>query len=412
MDGDLFLDYPEFADIWFEIEKRLGIKLLMEEINVSIKCNVGELCEKVSQYMKEYDSSAKCLPICFPPPMYFSLHVAIALSMILADNENKDWFYNHFVQVSFYNKYAEIEGSHKYCIYPAMEMRPGQIASGKFIKETHVNLDIFNLKEDTLYDNIKLFIENGYYISCVADVSKIKGTRYEGESFFYHGLMIYGYDNKTKSLDIVDFDDRNAINRIKISMEDFIAAFTSPKLLETFGEEVNNSIILFRRKKSEFTFDLRVVMETLRDYLDSYNTGRRYALLLPSDEESTWGIETYGKIIEYIEQRKSNWDIRMFHAFYEHKKLMAERFRYIRKKGIYNTEKKVLCGLEENKKLAEIIKMMVIKFNLTGQGELVPQVIMRLKEIKNREILLYEKIFSGWTKEDGYADKGRNDGAV
>lgn len=395
MEGDLFVDSLGFMAIVVEIEKRLQERLPMEELKLSVKCNVGEICEKVQEYLERGNKHAKSLPICFPPPMYFSLHVAAALSMILADHENEDWFYNHFIQASFYNGYAEKRGVHKYCIYPAMEMRPGQIAAGKYITETHADLDVFNMKAGSLYENIKIFIDNGYYVSCIADVSKINGTRYKENGFMRHAVMIFGYDDAFKTLDIVDFDDREAINRIKITAEDLSAAFTSPKLLELFQNTVNNSVLLYRRKKADFTFDLGLVMEMLRDYLDSYNSSRRYSLLLPCDEDSTWGIETYGKVVEYIKRQDEKLDVRLFHAFFEHKKLMFDRFQFMKRKGIYDTKDEILHGMEENMKEAKTVKLQAMKYNVTSRKKIVEQMADKLNGIKNREIYLYGKILGG-----------------
>ncbi len=395
MEGDLFVDSLGFMAIVVEIEKRLQKRLPMEELKISVQCNVGEVCAKVQEYLERESKQARSLPICFPPPMYFSLHVAAALCMILADHENEDWFYNHFIQASFYNDYAKKSVGHRYCIYPAIEMRPGQIAAGKYITETHVDLDVVNMKAGSLYENIKLFIDKGYYVSCIADVSKIKGTRYEERSFLLHEVMIFGYDDTLRTLDIVDFDNRQTINRIKIAAEDLSAAFTSPGLLALFRDNVNNSVILYRRKKAEFTFDLDLVMEMLRDYLDSYNSSRRYSLLLPCDDHSTWGIETYGKIIEYVKCQDEQLDLRLFHAFFEHKKLMFERFQFMKRKGIYDAKDEILRGMEENMEGAEAVKMQAMKYNITGQKKAAEHIIDNLNEIKNREIYLYGKILGG-----------------
>ena len=395
LEGDLFLDSLGFMTIVVELEKKLQELLPLAELKISVRSTVGEICTSVQEYLKRISKEARNLPICFPPPMYFSLHVAAALSMILAEGENEDWFYNNFIQASFYNDYDSKAKSHKYCVYPAMEMRPGQMAAGKYIAQTHVDLEVFNMKADSLYENIKLFINQGYYVSCVADVSRIKGTRYEERSFLLHEVMIFGYDDALETLDILDFDNKQAINRIKIASKDLWEAFTSPELLKIFQGNVNNSVILYRRKKADFTFDFGLVRELLRDYLDSYNSSRRYSLLLPCDENSTWGIGTYDKITEYLEHREERLDVRLFHAFYEHKKLMFDRFRYMKQKGLYHAEDELLHGMEENMQGAETVKLMAMKYNIKPQEQTIEQMTLKLDGIKNREICLYERILRG-----------------
>lgn len=56
MEGDLFTDSLGFMAIIVEIEKMLSIRLSVEDIGLSVKCTVGELCEKIEAYSRGYDS--------------------------------------------------------------------------------------------------------------------------------------------------------------------------------------------------------------------------------------------------------------------------------------------------------------------------------------------------------------------
>ena len=370
------------------IEKKLSQRLPVEELKISAESCAGELCKSIGDYI---GCTCKCLDICFPPPLYFSLHVACALSIIMANHENEDWFYNHFVQVSFYHDYAE-GNVHKYSIYPAMETRTGQSAASKFLNEVHVDRNVVNLKENSLINNIKIFIDNNYYVTCRVDVSQLNGTRYAGRSLCLHGIMIFGYDDRKKTLDILDFDDRQAINLIKISWGDFVSAFTSPDIPKYLGEKINNTIVLRKKKKADYIFDLDVLKMALRDYLDSYNSSRRYSMILPSDEKNTWGISTYGKIIEYLEENNQTLDMRLFQAFYEHKRVMYERFEYLKRKDIFYVEKELLKVLKDNVQEACTVKMMSLKYNMTGNLKVVERMMEKLKVIENKEKYSYEKI--------------------
>lgn len=338
---------------------------------------------------------SNCLEICFPPPMYFSHHVAASLSIIMANNENKDWFYNNFIQATFYNDFSNIGNGHLYGIYPAMETRLRHFAASQFLMETCVNLNILNLRSIKLCENIKLFIDNGYYVSCVADVSRLKGTRYAQRDFFSHRLMIFGYDFKAHTLDILDFDHKQALNKIKVSMDDFLEGFYSERLCAQLNGQKNNTLVLYERKTRPFTADFGLVKEALSDYLNSYNSSKRYSLILPCDDCSSWGIATYGKMIEYlnsIPEKDDGIDIRMAHAFYEHKKIMYDRFQYFNARKIYCMENKLLKQLESNMQLAEIIRLLVIKYNQTKDNRIISRIINKLKDIEAAEMYLYKKI--------------------
>lgn len=312
----------------------------------------------------------------------------------MANGENKDWFYNNFIQTTFYKDFTNMGKGHLYCIYPAMETRLRHFAASQFLIETCANSNIFNFKADVFSENIKLFIDNGYYVSCVVDVSKLKGTRYTIRKFFSHRIMIFGYDFISKTLDILDFDAKEKINRIKISMDDFISAFMSDELLSQFNAKKNNTLVLYERKSPSFTIDLQLVSQTLNDYLNSYNTSKRYALILPCDESSVWGISTYSKIIEYLNNVSKDIDIRLFHAFFEHKKIMFERFQYFNTKGVCHLKNEIMERLQKNRQEAEIVKMLVMKYNLTYDIQIINNIIRKLKDIEAEEEYIYHTIIS------------------
>lgn len=338
------------------------------------------------------NSIIKKLDICFPPPMYYSLHVAISLSIILANEENRKWFYNNFIQVSYYNGYLNDQSGHAYSIYPATETRPGQFAASQFLVEKHIDQNVINFKKGDIVSDTINFINEGYYVSCIADVSKLKDTTYEKRDFFAHGMMIFGYDLYKHFFYVLDFDKKRRINIIEVSFEDYYQAFSSERLKMLFKTDINNSIILYEKKRREYHLDLEIIRDLLRDYLTAYNTSRKYALFLPCNENSTWGMATYGKITEYLKQVDDYIDYRMFHAFYEHKKIMVERILFFRQDKILDIGNEVLQQLNDNKKLSEIVRMLVLKYNITRNRNLITKIINNMDIIKKNEYLAYREI--------------------
>lgn len=338
------------------------------------------------------DKDIKLLSICFPPPMYYSLHVAISLSIILSNKDNHKWFYNNFIQVSFYNGYYKEPSGHAYDIYPASKTRPGQFAASQFLVEKHMDQNIFDFVQEDLIANIIKFVNEGYYVSSIVDVSKLKGTCYEHKDFIVHGIMILGYNLDRKTFYILDFDNKNKISVIEILFNDYYHAFSSENLKSHFKSNLNNSIILFEIKKNNYYFNLEVVKEMLNDYINSYNTSKRYTLFLPCDENSTWGFATYDKLKEYLITVNGNIDYRMFHAFYEHKRIMSERFLFFYDNKILNVGNKNLRQLKNNENLADLIRKLVLKYNHTNKNNLILKIIQYMNVIKNNEGIVYKDI--------------------
>lgn len=191
------------------------------------------------------DENNECrqLEICFPPPIYYSLHAAKTLAIILAQDRNWEWFYSNFIQVSFYNDYYKNPANHAFHIYPVNETRPGHFAASQFLVEKHFDQRVFNFKHESFIDNIVEYINQGFYVSCIADVSKIKGTRYEKHLFCAHGVLVTGYNMSCETFKILDFDVNEKISIIDVSFTDYKEAYFSSKLEQHFGNESSWRII-------------------------------------------------------------------------------------------------------------------------------------------------------------------------
>lgn len=340
------------------------------------------------------DEITECrqLEICFPPPIYYSLHAAKTLAIILAQDGNWEWFYSNFIQVSFYNDYYKNPVNHAFHIYPVNETRPGHFAASQFLVEKHFDQRVFNFKYESFIDNIVEYVNQGFYVSCIADVSKIKGTRYEKHLFCAHGVLVIGYNMSCETFKILDFDVNEKIGIIDVSFADYKEAYFSSKLEQHFGNESNNSIILLEKKERTYHTNLLLVKELLEDYLKSYDTSRRYAWIFPHCEESTWGIGTYEKLIEYLDRVTDYIDYRMFHAFYEHKRIMADRFYYFAEKGILDIGNELLQKLYDNTKQAETIRILVLKFMKRNDSSSIVRIKEILCHLRAEEQLVYKKI--------------------
>lgn len=351
------------------------------------------------KYKKERDleqkkDKSKKLNIEFPP-MYYSTHVAVAMAMILSEKDNWDWFYSNFIQIMFSNEFKANTLSHLFQIYPAELTRPGQIAGNQCLREIYIDRIIHkDIKDETIIKHVIEFIENDYYVSAIADVSKFRNLEYAGYNFFKHGIFVFGYDHAGHTFDVLDFDSEKAIKFTTVSFEDYIAAFTSRKLVEEF-DGLNNSINLFKTKRYHDGICVGKVAEAMEDYVNSYDTSKRYALLFPKYDNYTWGISVYDKIVEYIkwiDETDGSPDYRLIHGLYEHKKIMYDRFEYFRNKDCLNIGDEKIRKLKIIFEKSDTLRMLYIKYSVTGRHKLADSIIGILEEMKNEERLLYTDI--------------------
>ena len=85
-------------------------------------------------------------------------------------------------------------------------------------------------------------------------------------------------------------------------------------------------------------------------------------------------------------------DIRLFHAFYEHKKMMSERFAYFETNNIYHIGLEISEILASNTALSRICEMLSLKYNLSSDPDIIKNIISRLEIIEENEKYVYEKI--------------------
>lgn len=126
--------------------------------------------------------------------------------------------------------------------------------------------------------------------------------------------------------------------------------------------------------------------------MKAYDTSRRYAWIFPDCEESTWGIDTYEKLIEYLDRVTDYIDYRMFHAFYEHKRIMADRFCFFAEKGILDIGNELLRKLCDNAKEAETIRILALKFMKRKNSSSIVRIKEILRHLRAEEQLVYKKI--------------------
>ena len=81
-----------------------------------------------------------------------------------------------------------------------------------------------------------------------------------------------------------------------------------------------------------YEFDLNLVLEQIRDYIESNNTSEKFRML-DAPEDGIYGIETYCYLIHCLLEQRNNFDLRLLHILWEHKKCMLNRLIYMENKG-------------------------------------------------------------------------------
>lgn len=358
-----------------------------------------DLLKKVSEISECNDDTIDIkLPIVFPPPIYYALFAADKLAIIMNNPSAKNWIYNNFIQLVFYSDNLKKIDSHTHylSIWPIDLMKIDQRGSNLFLREYVINSNIMTLNKANFIDCIKKWINQGLYIIANLDSTKISKTRYYGRKSFCHSAFIFGY-NKTGVYQ-VDFRNSGKLDIINVPYEELLEAFFSSELPNIFRTEKNmnvdyNLTLIQLRDNIKCDLNVDVIRFWIEAYLKSKTIQIHNNFFVPF-ENTVSGIEIYDGMIAMIDKMKvdNRIDYRMFHALYEHKFIMVERVVKLINQGLISNDEDLVSDAEELKKISEVCRLIVMKYNIVPKNELIEELKKNLIELKDKEIVFLNKL--------------------
>lgn len=241
------------------------------------------------------------------------------------------------------------------------------------------------LKSESGINIIKLIhemIDTGHYVFGRYNEYYIPNKKSYQKEYYVHDFIIYGYDETKQLYFSAGYVSDGKYKPFVISFDNF---YNSLKTVTT--EKLNFHFIKYKNGINN-CLDVRMIYEDLYDYLHSIN--RRNII----NKDKIFGIDCELVFIEYLKQLSyvdEPYSIDMRHAkfFFEMKKLMNDRLKYIEEQHCF--EAGVSVEYSEVRKKAELVSLLSLKYNLTGDKNLLTRIIDIQAEIINeeREILTY-----------------------
>jgi len=231
-------------------------------------------------------------------------------------------------------------------------------------------------------------LSEDFYIITMLDHFYVPGTSSYKVGKHYHEILVYGLDCKKKTVKIMAYSSTDDVVAVEISFDDFWKALDPNQIM----------FILCRLNPNYNRYEInkRIIRKRLRDYLDGINCEYEIEDLAPGEIVMCYGID----IIEHLANDEDDLhifcnDSRLSYIFYEHKRLMLERFMYLRNNGALNKQftEDVFEDLEKNVQLAEIMKNNIL-INTIGNNKksTMEKIKNYLLEIAANEKRCYEKI--------------------
>ena len=274
-----------------------------------------------------------------PTSSYFAL--SLQLSVILAHEETREWYYENFINI-----YMERHGGN-ICF---TDMSFGMLCQYTTVfdytiskYEDTVNANIIERVRHELLDeqNYAYLYVDEYYISC-----KEAYMNYH----FHHQALIYGFDDQRKIFNAIAFDKSGHFAELEYKYDEVITAYTEAFQCDPQTKSDTFGVAFFKiRPGFSHKLNLSRLLYTLSEYVNScipknlhYVQHNMPHTFFRQDDNCSFGMDVIKQTASLFQnlypEDYTFVDFRRIHFLYEHSTMLLERFQYIAKHFALNSD--------------------------------------------------------------------------
>ncbi|MBN2531402.1 MAG: hypothetical protein JXB88_00850 [Spirochaetales bacterium] len=329
------------------------------------------------------------LPIRIPPVTGLHFH-AFQLSVVFSYENFIPWFYSHYIQV------FGIENPDGVPWYNFVSYNAWENGIPCFLQVHKINRDVVLANNINIVEFVKNYIERGWYTYIGIDDFYIPFRSSYQKNRQPHDIFLYGYDTEKKSFNTAGFNEEEVFSFNQLSFDDFEKAYyydisnVDKDLFECFDFVT----LLKPIKDAKFDFDVTLTKELLNDYIHSIDTTEKLRIVRTPKQNYIYGMKTYLILKKYFQSMLNTGlelDIRPVHLFWEHKKCMLLRIKYmnengfIKLPGLYNDYMEI-----EQKALG--MRNLMLKYEVSNDSRCIMKIINTLDEIEKKELPLLSNL--------------------
>ncbi len=310
----------------------------------------------------------------------------IGLTIPYSGNHYYNWLFANFIQLcggTSNNSALPVI----YCTYPYKSHN--LYGLNPFVTTLSERNTILSTYGYTLWEYIVMNINIDRYIEVNVDELYLPGTNANNNGYHHmHGNLIYGYDDITKNVNIVNYFDGKptcmivAYNDLKVAFESCDYEFIY--IYEYYMNQVG------------YKMNIERICNMIQYYLSGEGFNDIGLGVMAEPLKVVYGINLYD---DYVKDSKSismllN-DNRISYIFYEHKKIMRERLEYLLVgKVVEKYEvKNIINEVDELLLISQKIMNLVLKNKVKTIPNINQRVIKYMMEMKNKEIHAYSKLY-------------------
>lgn len=303
------------------------------------------------------------------PKIRYSQDYAFPSAIMSSDQSYMNWIYSNMIQLYYIAERNTFNISYFY-----LGRDPNPLAYIPLLTYQQIHKQLLRNCGGNAIKFLHCMIDEGYYIACLMDEYYIPSRELYKKAHFYHGVMIYGYDDENDFVYIAGYNKDKQFGYQVLPYAAFKKAFWNVKREDDF-------ISCFRRNEKNYELDTILIKELLHDYIYSLNTSIRCRMVQNPLKGCYWGIDAGRHILGKQDEQM---DLRYFYTFYEHMKLMNERCAILGKMyGSVRSELK--CRMSELEKKYHLLLLLCIKYNQKRDEDDYRKIENKLKLILDEE---------------------------
>lgn len=198
-------------------------------------------------------------------------------------------------------------------------------------------------------------LNEDYYVIMELNHYYIPKTACYQKKSFYHEVMIYGINKKKGVYYVMGYGEQNVVYTYELKFRELWLALNPLDIRLIIGRVDVNS--------NGYDINTDMIKKRLVDYINGNNNERDISDIMPQQETMAYGLDIFRQLISreddlYIFCT----DIRLSYVFYEHKKIMLDRVRYLFNNIIVSEadSARIISLLEKNIRIAQIIKNSIL----------------------------------------------------
>jgi len=314
------------------------------------------------------------------PPKTSHQFLALPLSIIFTSEKDiLNWYYSNFIQIytaRFHDENVIVR------LYDNEDQNDYEPLQNVKISGSRLQVG------DEIIEMYKRFIDNEYYIYTFCDDAYISTMNIIVHRM--HDILIHGYDDETENFNVYAYNGPKLVE-FNVSYEDFIKAYESD-----FTRDYGHLTVLYKKKNQEFNINIEKIKWHLLDYYEGVNTLKRERPYGAAHYKAQWGIKIYDELIHLCDlriQKNRNIGMAEIYCFYEHKKDMVNRVRYLNEHTPLKCTESILKLFEETEKSAKRFANFINKIKMKGYNtqdfEKIEQRIKHVEELDKEALSRY-----------------------